>query len=122
MAKAKKTRAPKTETTTEKKSKRTRTDPETISKALTSYSAARASVDDAMYSINSLDETDSSEDVLRMMSKIRRSFTSIRKARSTVTAMKKNAWVRAMLTHLTEWESRVDEKWEELQSKFDDLE
>ena len=124
MGKATKTREPKTKTTTPKveetKGIRKKTDPKIISKALMSYSAARASVDEARVESNSIEGDTNSSELMHVTKKIRTAISALRNARSEITSeLKKNIWVSVMLSHIELWEKDIDTIWEELYENVD---
>lgn len=117
-----KTRTPKKTTTTDGKEKKTRklTNPEDISAALMSYSAARCDVDAAKIAVHELDDPVAAE-VVAALRLVRIGFKAIRSAREDITKnLKKNAWVKVMLAHLKLWEEKLDESWEEAQGILDE--
>ena len=118
--KATKKTEPKKET---KRRSRTMASPENISAALSAYSAARCSVDEAKFVVNSImDESDEDSGIrataiVNALKKIRIGLKAIRSARVEITSkLKKNAWVRGMLEHLLQWEEQLDESWENAQN------
>ena len=128
---ATKTRTPKNKKTTKKtetnetksRKKRTMASPENISAALSVYSAARCSVDEARFTVNALEgigEVHASE-VVTALKKVRIGLKAIRSARTEITSkLKKNAWVKAMLDHLELWEEDLDNLWENAQDILKD--
>jgi len=121
--KAPKPNIAKTDKGDENPKKRSFTSPEIISESLMNYSAARASSDDAKFSVNLLkgDAETTPLHVTMATKRIRIGLKTIRSARQFISNnLRKNTWVKAMLEHLDTWEEQLDEAWEAAQDSIDE--